>query len=200
MAQPKTWGITGGIGSGKSTVAALLAARGAEVVDADALSRAATAAGGPAMAAIAQTFGSDCITPEGALNRDRMRERILADPQAKQQLEAIVHPLVHQGMAQAIAQSQARLVICDIPLLAEGSPWRAKLCGVMVVDCNQAMQIQRVCQRNGLPEHTVRQWIAQQASPAARRRVADIVIDNQATSLAPLQRQVDALAARLGLS
>ena len=200
MAGGKAWGLTGGIGSGKSTAARLLAALGAEVVDADALSRAATAAGGAAMPAIAQAFGPSCLAPDGALERERMRALILSRPEAKRELEAIVHPLVRQGMARAIARSQAPVVICDIPLLAESPQWRNRLCGVVVVECDEALQVQRVCQRNQLPEATVRQWISQQASPEARRRIADVVIRNDTQEIAPLQAQIQALAGRLGLS
>ncbi len=200
MAGGRAWGLTGGIGSGKSTAARLLAALGAEVVDADALSRAATAAGGAAMPAIAQAFGPSCLAPDGALERERMRALILTQPTAKRTLEAIVHPLVRQGMVQAIEHSQAPVVICDIPLLAEGPQWRNRLCGVMVVECDEALQVQRVCQRNQLPEATVRRWISQQASPEARRRIADVVIRNDTQEIAPLQAQIQALAGRLGLS
>lgn len=200
MASGRAWGLTGGIGSGKSTAARLLGALGAEVLDADALSRAATAADGTAMPAITQVFGASYLRPDGALDRERMRALILSRPEAKRELEAIVHPLVRQGMAHAIARSQAPVVICDIPLLAESPQWRSQLCGVMVVECDEALQVQRVCQRNQLPEATVRRWISQQASPETRRRIADVVIRNNTQAMAPLQAQIHALAGRLGLS
>ena len=138
----RTWhiGLTGGIGSGKSTVAGFLARRGAAIIDADAISRSLTASGGRAMAAIARNFGDDMLSPDGAMDRQAMRERILQDPQAKRQLEHIIHPLVSQitaEQAQAAVQAGRRVLVFDVPLLVEsGERWRQQVDRVIVVDCD----------------------------------------------------------------
>src|SRR3990167_6059018 len=123
-------GLTGGIGSGKSTVLQMLAQLGAAVIDADAISRATTAAGGAAIPAIAQRFGREFITPQGALDRDRMRERAYADPAARKQLEEIIHPLVGQEserQVQAALAAGVKCIVFDIPLLVESGRWRARV-------------------------------------------------------------------------
>lgn len=196
-------GLTGGIGSGKSTVAAMLTAHGAAVVDADAIARSVTAAGGAAIDPIARAFGAELITPEGALNRDRMRALVYADPQAKQRLEAIVHPLVGQEtdrQAQAALAAGHRCVVFDVPLLVEsGRRWRQKVRRVLVVDCPVATQIERVMARNGLSRPEVEKIIAAQASRAQRLAAADIVIHNQDLSLPALGEEVRQVVERFGL-
>ncbi len=140
-------GLTGGIGSGKSTVANLLAARGAAVVDADAIARAVTAPHGSAMPAIAKTFGNDFVDADGALNRDRMRDLAFSDPDAKKRLEAIVHPLVSQEtqrQTEAAIHSGHSCVVFDVPLLVESGRWRQQVDRVLVVDCTRETQIARV--------------------------------------------------------
>ena len=189
-------GLTGGIGSGKSTVAQMLVARGAYLIDADAIARSLTLPGGAAIDAIAQTFGSAYITPEGALDRDRMRQHVFANPNAKQQLEAIIHPLVSleaQRQAQVGVAHGAKALIYDIPLLVESGRWRAQLDAVWVVDCPVQTQIQRVMARNQLPRETVQSIIAAQATRAQRLAAADAVIVNEGISLQALQNQVNAL-------
>ncbi|WP_299510989.1 dephospho-CoA kinase, partial [uncultured Limnohabitans sp.] len=169
-----TWriGLTGGIGSGKSTVANFLARRGAAIVDADAISRSLTAPGGRAMAAIARTFGDEMVGTDGAMDRAAMRERIFSDPQAKRQLEHIIHPLVGQitaEQAQAAVQSGQRVVVFDVPLLVEsGERWRQQVDRVVVVDCDVETQKQRVMARSGLSAEEVERIVAQQASRAQR--------------------------------
>ncbi len=124
---PLRLGLTGGIGSGKSTVAQMLAARGAAVIDSDAIARSVTAANGPAMPAIAEAFGKEFVTPDGALDRERMRALVFSDPSAKLRLEAIVHPLVGlatQAQAQAAIQAGHALLVFDVPLLVESPRWR----------------------------------------------------------------------------
>lgn len=189
-------GLTGGIGSGKSTVAAMLAARGAAIIDADAISRATTATGGAAMAAVQAQFGAEFITPLGALDRERMRERVFHDPQARQQLEAIVHPLVAQEtqrQAQAAIDAGHRWLVFDVPLLAESSHWRARVDRVLVIDCSPATQERRVVERNAMAPAAVRRIIAAQSSRENRLAIADWVILNDGLSLEELRRQVNAL-------
>ena len=189
-------GLTGGIGSGKSTVAHMLVARGAYLIDADAIARSVTLPGGAAIAPVAHTFGPAYITPEGALDRDRMRQHVFAHPNAKQQLEAIIHPLVAQEserQAQLGLSSGAKALIHDIPLLIESGRWRAQLDAVWVVDCQVETQIQRVMARSQLPRETVEHIIAAQATRAQRLTAADVVIVNEGIGLEALQSQVNAL-------
>ena len=196
-------GLTGGIGSGKSTVANLLTGFGATLVDADAISRATTASGGSAIAAIAATFGADFIGPDGSLNRDSMRALAYADPGARKRLEAILHPLVGTEIArqtQVAAQAAASCLVIDIPLLAEGGHWRGKLDRVLVVDCPPEMQIRRVMRRSGLSQAEVEAIIAIQATRPKRLACADIVLSNADDDFAGLQALVAALCPLIGLS
>jgi dephospho-CoA kinase len=205
MNTPHTWriGLTGGIGSGKSTVAGMLAAKGAAVVDADAISRSLTASGGRAMAAIAQTFGPQMVDAQGAMDRQAMREAVFQNPKAKQQLEAIIHPLVSQitaEQAQAAVQSGHRVLVFDVPLLVEsGERWRKQVDRVIVVDCDAQTQQQRVMDRSGLAAEEIDRIIGLQASRAQRLGCADQVIFNQGLSLAELEAQVAQVAADFGL-
>lgn len=195
-------GLTGGIGSGKSTVLQMLAQRGAFVIDADAISRASTAAGGSAIHAIAQHFGAEFITAEGALDRERMRVAAYADPQARRDLEAIVHPLVGAESArqvQAALQAGARCIVFDIPLLVESGRWRHQVDRVLVVDCPAATQIERVVARSGLQPAQVEAIIAAQAPRALRLAAADVVIYNEGLSLEQLRAQVGQAARGFGL-
>jgi dephospho-CoA kinase len=195
-------GLTGGIGSGKSTVLQMLAELGAALVDADAISRATTAAGGAAIAAIAQRFGPQFITSEGALDRALMRERAYADPQARKALEDIIHPLVGQESARQVQAALARGVPCivfDIPLLVESGRWRAQVDLVLVVDCSPQTQVERVVARSGLEPAAVHAIMAAQASRALRLAAADIVICNDGISLEQLRDNVEQAAARFGL-
>jgi dephospho-CoA kinase len=205
MNTPHTWriGLTGGIGSGKSTVAGMLAAKGAAVVDADAISRSLTASGGLAMAAIAQTFGPHMVDAQGAMDRQAMRDAVFQNPQAKQQLEAIIHPLVSQitaEQAQAAVQRGHRVLVFDVPLLVEsGERWRKQVDRVIVVDCDAQTQRQRVMARSGLAAEEIDRIIGLQASRAQRLACADQVIFNQGLSLAELEAQVAQVAADFGL-
>lgn len=196
-------GLTGGIGSGKSTVARMLAARGAAVIDADAISRSLTAPGGRAIAPIAQIFGPQMIDALGALNRQAMREQIFKNAEAKKQLEAIIHPLVSQitqAQAQAAVDSGQRVLVFDVPLLVEsGERWRQQVDRVVVVDCDTATQKQRVMARSGLAADEIDRIIAQQATRAQRLACADVVIVNQGLSLAELEAQVTQVATDFGL-
>lgn len=201
-AVPRHVGLTGGIGSGKSTVAAMLAACGAAVIDADALSRQLTASGGQAIAPIAQAFGAHFITPEGALDRVRMRDLVFSRPEAKQRLEAIIHPLVAAGTARASAAAEAAGAACvlfDVPLLVESRRWRPLLQQVLVVDCTEARQVSRVVARSGLSAEEVQRIMAGQASRAQRLAAADACIYNDSLTLDALGAQVRELAPRFGL-
>ncbi len=184
-------GLTGGIGSGKSTVAALLVDKGATLIDADALSRASTAAGGSAMPAIRATFGDAFVDAHGALNRERMREHVFADPSAKARLEAIVHPVVRAEIDRQCALLAQGVALLDLPLLVESGAWRERVDAVWVVDCEPETQIQRVMHRNGWTRAQVEAVLASQASREARLAAANAVIANGAnTTLSDLQLQV----------
>lgn len=195
-------GLTGGIGSGKSTVAHLLAELGATVVDADAISRSLTASGGAAMAAIAQAFGPQMLTSDGSLDRPAMRALVFEQPQERQRLEAILHPLVQAGMAAQIARAQhdgVQVAVLDIPLLVESPYWREQVDAILVVDCSEATQIARVVERSQLNESSVRSIIASQASREARRAVADWIIVNDGITLEQLRAQVLSISQKLPL-
>lgn len=196
MNPPRLWrlGLTGGIGSGKSTVAAMLAEMGAAVIDADAISRSLTTAGGRALPAIRQQFGDAMIGPDGAMDRQAMRQRVFSDPEGRRQLEAIIHPLVGQ-----ITQEQAdeaiaagcRCLVHDVPLLVEsGHRWRARVDRVLVVDCDSDTQRQRVAARSGLSFEEIDRIMSQQASRLQRLACADVVIFNQGLTLESLRHQV----------
>ncbi|MDD2926513.1 dephospho-CoA kinase [Rhodoferax sp.] len=203
MARAWRLGLTGGIGSGKSTVAAVLAELGAAVIDADALARSVTAPGGLAIAAIRQVFGDDFITEAGALDRDRMRTLAYADTSARQRLEAIIHPLVSQATWRQASVAEASGHAClvfDVPLLVESAHWRRKVDQVLVVDCDAETQISRVMTRSALERSAVQAIIAAQASRERRLKAADAVIYNDGISLAVLREHVHALAASFGLS
>jgi dephospho-CoA kinase len=196
-------GLTGGIGSGKSTVAGMLAGLGAAVIDADAISRSVTAPGGRAIAPIAEQFGAAMIGADGAMDRQAMRERVFSDPAARQQLEAIIHPLVgtitREQTEAAIAQGASCLVF-DVPLLVEsGKRWRRQVDRVWVVDCDTATQRERVIARSGLAAEEIDRIIAQQASRTQRLACADGVVFNQGLSLHALQAQVAEMARQFGL-
>jgi dephospho-CoA kinase len=186
-------GLTGGIGSGKSTVAQALVDCGAVLVDADAISRALTAPGGDALPALAAEFGADIIGPEQALDRARMRALAFADPGAKARLEAILHPMIGERTREQAAAAGHRTVVFDVPLLTESAHWRARVDRVLVVDCREETQVQRVMQRNGWDESAVRRVIAQQATRERRRAIADAVVFNDGLTLEALRAEVRAL-------
>ena len=195
-------GLTGGIGSGKSTVARVLVDCGAVLIDADAISRQLTAPGGAAISALASQFGPQIITAEGAMDRDRMRQLAFNDPALKKQLEAIIHPLISQEslrQSSAAVASGCACIVFDIPLLVESGRWRQQLDRVLVVDCTEDTQIARVMARNGLTREGVEKIIAAQASRAQRLAAADICICNEGLSLQALARLVRQLAPRFGL-
>jgi len=191
--RPLHIGLTGGIGSGKSTVAQTLVELGAALVDTDAIARRLTAPRGAALPAIAQAFGPELVSDQGGLDRDRMRALAFSDPSARRRLEAILHPLIGdtaRAEATGAAQAGAAAVVFDVPLLAESAHWRRRVDRVLVVDCEEATQISRVMARNGWAEETVLRVIAQQASRPLRRSIADAVIFNDSLSRQALRDEV----------
>ena len=201
--KPLRLGLTGGIGSGKSTVASIMASAGAAVMDADAISRSLTMPGGRAIPAILAEFGEQLIAPDGAMNRDAMRSLVFSNPESKRQLEAIIHPLVGQVLQEesvaAIAAGHACLVY-DVPLLVEsGDRWRRQVDLVCVVDCGVETQIQRVMSRNQLGRTEIERIISQQASRQQRLDCADAVILNEGINLADLKQLVHEMMTRFGL-
>ncbi len=187
-------GLTGGIGSGKSMVARWLAQWGATVIDTDDVSHQLTASGGQAIPHIEQAFGPTVIDAEGALDRAQMRALVFQNPDARHQLEAILHPLIRtQTLAQAEA-AQGRYVVIVIPLLVESGRWVDYFDEICVVDCDEPTQIQRVQRRSGLTVEQVQQIMRAQATRNERLQVADQVIDNGGqTDLQTLEEQVQQL-------
>lgn len=192
-------GLTGGIGSGKSTVGRMFEALGASLIDADQIARSCTLAQGLAMPAIAREFGPDFVTPGGAMDRDRMREHVFAYPEARQRLEAIVHPLVQQEMRRLSEATRAPCHVFDIPLLVESAHWRHGLDRILVVDCTTETQVLRVRARNGWDDASIQAVIRQQSPRARRLEAADVVIWNDGVELEALRQTVQRVASRLGL-
>ena len=187
-------GLTGGIGSGKSTVAQLLAQHGAAVVDTDLIARQLTLRGGTAIAAIASRFGADMIDIDGALDRARMRSLVFSDATAKQRLEAILHPLIGaETERQAAAAHGAPALVFDVPLLVESGHWRGRVERVLVVDCRETTQIERVVARSGWTVPAVQAVIASQGSRQQRRACADAVVYNDGAATEALADVLRAL-------
>lgn len=186
-------GLTGGIGSGKSTVAAVFAEAGALIVDTDAIARALTAPGGAALPRLAEVFGASILDASGALDRERMRGLAFSDPLARSRLEQVLHPLIGlEAQAQA-ARAGERSVVFDVPLLAESAHWRARVQRIVVVDCEESTQVARVMARSGWSRDAVLRVIAQQASRVRRRAIADAVIFNEGLAREALREQALAL-------
>lgn len=185
-------GLTGGIGSGKSTVAAMLARHGATIVDTDAIARQLTLPRGAAVAAVAEAFGNSILDADGGLDRAAMRDLVFSDTTARRRLEAILHPMIGAEAGRQ-AGATAGAVVFDVPLLAESSHWRDRVERVLVVDCLEATQLARVLQRPGWTLQTAKAVIAQQASRSARRACADAVIFNDGLSLDELDLEVGSL-------
>lgn len=189
-------GLTGGIGSGKSAVADLLAALGAAIVDADAVSHQLTASGGRAMPALIEAFGTGICDARGALDRATMRERVFHDPQTRTRLESILHPLIGDAMRDAAARAVGDYLVLVVPLLVEHlDRWRPLIDRLCVVDCPEATQIARVTARSGLAPETLAAILAAQATRAQRLAAADDLIDNSGDRQA-LMAQVSALHAK----
>lgn len=192
-------GLTGGIGSGKSTVASMLKRHGAHLLDADVIARSCTGPDGVAIPSILTAFGSEFIDVDGSMDRQKMREHVFAHPEARKVLEDIIHPLVKVQMERLASLSQAPCVVMDIPLLAESTHWRPRLDRILVVDCSTDCQVQRVMDRSGWSRELSLQVIEQQATRPQRLAIADMVISNEGLSLSELQSSVSRLAAYLGL-
>lgn len=195
-----TVGLTGGIGSGKSTVGRAFESRGATVIDADALAHALTQPGGAAMPDIRAAFGDAFVDATGALDRARMRAHVFADPAAKARLEGILHPAIRAETLRQADAATGPYVILMIPLLVESGVARSRCDRVLVVDCPEDEQIRRVVARSGLPAAEVRAIMSAQASRGTRLAAADDVIDNGGDPSA-IDRQVARLhALYLGLA
>ena len=195
-----TVGLTGGIGSGKTTVAELFASQGAGLVDTDEISRQLTAPAQPAVAAIGRKFGPQFVAEDGSLDRVRMRSLVFADASARRDLEAILHPLIRQESARQINDSEAPYVVVVVPLLIETEAYRGTTGRILVVDCEPETQIRRVMQRSGLSRNDVLSIIASQVSRERRLSEADDVIRND-SGLESLRTQVTPLHLRyLGLA
>lgn len=186
-------GLTGGIGSGKSTVAAMLVAQGASLIDTDGIARALAAPGGAAMPAIAAAFGPELVAADGGLDRARMRELAFGHPETKRELESILHPLIGQECERQAQAATGALIVFDVPLLVESRRWRAIVERVLVVDASEEIQLQRVVARSAWTPEAVRAVIAQQAGRPLRRAAADAVICNENLTLAQLEDEVRAL-------
>jgi len=192
----KRIGLTGGIGSGKSTLGQMLQERGYPLINADEISHALTAAQGAAIEPIRERFGPAFIAADGALDRARMRQLVFNDAAAKQRLQAVLHPLILAGIQSAEASIKDKgnsLVVIDIPLLVESAHWRAVLQQVIVVDCEEETQVARVMQRNKLSAAEVRQIMANQVSRERRLAAADMVVFNNSDQLADLQQQAQTM-------
>lgn len=187
-------GLTGGIGCGKTTVADLFAARGASVIDTDQIAHSLTAPGGAAMPALVDAFGPGYATPDGALDRARMRTLVFADPDARARLEAILHPRIREATASAALLATGPYVIFVVPLLIESGSWRERVARVLAIDCPEDMQVARVMARNKLTEAQVRAIMAAQVTRARRLEAADDVIVND-DGLDALLPQVERLHA-----
>ena len=191
----KRIGLTGGIGSGKSTFGAMLAARGFALIDADAVSRELTGVGGLAIAKVREAFGDSSIALDGSMYRNQMRTLVFSQPEAKALLETILHPLIRASIAEkltAIKDKGEPLAILDIPLLVESSQWQGQLDGIIVVDCSEGRQLSRVMARNGWTQAQTKAVMAAQASRQERLAAANWVIDNDSDDLSALQKQADA--------
>ncbi len=180
-------GLTGGIGSGKSTVADMFAADGVTIVDTDAISHALTAAGGAALPSIHEAFGDSVIGSDGALDRGVVRELVFSDAAARRRLEAIVHPMINHCCNLLLEEATGPYAMIVVPLLIESGRWRERVDRLLVVDCPVDVQIERVMQRNRFERAQIEAIIATQATREARLAAADDVIDNggDPQSLAP---------------
>jgi dephospho-CoA kinase len=186
-------GLTGGIGCGKSTVAEIFQQHGVRIIDTDEISRQLTQANGRAIAAIQMQFGEEFISQEGALNRSKMRSLIFSDAVAKHKLESLLHPLILEEVQQQLKQPQvAPYALIVVPLLLEKTTFLHLVQRVLVVDCAERNQIERVVRRSQLSEDEVRAIMAQQLTREVRLRGANDIINND-TDLDSLVKQVDTL-------
>lgn len=186
---PYSVGLTGGIGSGKSTVAGHFVRLGVDLIDTDAITRELTAPGGAALPEIRAAFGPHILNADGTLDRAALRQRVFSDPNLRQRLEAILHPSIRTIALQRCQTSKAAYVLFDVPLLAESPNWQALCARILVIDCPRELQIERVMARNRLSREEVERILANQASRAERLAIADDLIDNS-RDLAHLAAQI----------
>ncbi|HEX7935767.1 MAG TPA: dephospho-CoA kinase [Paraburkholderia sp.] len=185
-------GLTGGIGSGKSTVADLFAAHGVPLVDTDVIAHRITAPHGIAMSPIAAEFGNEFVAADGSLDRARMRSLVFSDDAARKRLENITHPLIRAETEREQSEAKGPYVIVVVPLLVESGSWKNRVNRVLAVDCSVETQIARVMNRNGFGREQVLAIIARQATREARLAAADDVIVNDNAPASALAAQVDA--------
>ncbi|POR46564.1 dephospho-CoA kinase [Paraburkholderia eburnea] len=189
-------GLTGGIGSGKSTVADLFAARGVPLVDTDVIAHRVTAPHGMAMPQIAAQFGPEFVAADGSMDRARMRALVFGDEAARKRLEAITHPLIRAETEREAREANGPYVILVVPLLVESGAWKTRVNRVLTVDCSVETQIARVMSRNGFTREQVLAIIARQATREARLAAADDVIVNDDVALDALAQDVEILHQR----
>ena len=184
-------GLTGGIGSGKTHVANLLAGWGASVIDTDLIAHQLTAPGGGAIQAIRASFGPELIDSSGALDRGRMREIVFADAARRVELEGILHPRIADEVFKQAREAKGIYAVFVVPLLIESGRWRDRIDRLCVVDCEEDTQVARVQARSSIPVETIRRIMAAQVCRTERLAAADDIISNMAmTSLAELEKQV----------
>ncbi len=199
--RPLRIGLTGGIGSGKSTAAKMLAAVGAHLIDTDAIARELSGPSGAALPAIAAQFGAHLVSDTNGLDRVAMRAHVFTHPHARQQLEQLLHPLIQSlAEARATAAGDPTLVLFDVPLLVESGHWRQRVDRVLLIDCDEAVQRHRVLQRPGWTAEQLVGVLAAQTTRARRRQAADAVIDNSSLTLEGLRGALQALLAHWGCS
>ncbi|WP_438394407.1 dephospho-CoA kinase [Caballeronia sp. DA-9] len=190
-------GLTGGIGSGKTTVADMFAAHGVAIIDSDVIAHRITAPGGVAMPLIESAFGPEFVAADGSMDRAKMRARVFTDPAAKAQLESITHPLIRAESERQRSEAPGAYHIVVVPLLIEAGARARQVDRILVVDCPVETQIERVIQRNGFEREQVEAIIARQATREARLAAADdVVVNDCAATLEKLQREVDVLHGR----
>lgn len=182
-------GLTGGIGSGKTTVSDLFAELGVDIIDADLVAREVVAIGTPALAEISNKFGQDFLLADGSLNRSKLREQVFKHPEDKQWLNSLLHPLIRQQMSQQISAAKSSYALLVAPLLIENDLVR-QVDKVLVVDVSESKQIERTTARDNNTAEQVQRIIASQVSREQRLASADYVIDNDQSSLAQLKIQV----------
>jgi dephospho-CoA kinase len=195
MANPSnrlTVGLTGGIGSGKSAASLRFKELGAHIIDTDLISHELTAPQGQAINAIAQQFGDAALNNEGGLNRAYMRSLIFNDETARQKLENILHPLIQKKAITALDCDAGPYNVLVVPLLTEKPTWQQHMQTIVLIDCTENLQIQRVAQRNQLPETLILQILQTQASRDERIRLANHIVHNNG-SLQSLYQQIDNL-------
>jgi dephospho-CoA kinase len=195
MGMPFCVGLTGGIGSGKSTAAKMLREFGAAIVDTDEIAHELTRSGGAAISAILDAFGAGCLAADGSLDREKMRGLVFSDAEARKRLEAILHPMIRRESIARIAAAQQPYVVVVVPLLLETGAYRDLVKRVLVVDCDESQQVARAAQRSGLSAGEVRGIMAAQLSREARLAAADDVMRNDA-DIDALRRQAATLHAK----